>query len=201
MGALILAAIGMGMLISLVFIGPMFLLVIETSITKGWKVALVLNMGALTVDLFCVILAYYGSKEFLALIEQHPLIYQIGALVIIAYGIYMYFQKYEQKEVKLLVRKDYIAAYLQGMLFNAANIGIVAFWFFLMAFITKEYKETFHIKLFLGIALSTLFIVDLFKIFLAKKLKDKLSSNNISKVKKVCGIFMVLFGIFIFFKR
>jgi threonine/homoserine/homoserine lactone efflux protein len=53
---LILSAIVLGFMLSLVFIGPIFFLLIETSFSRGPKHALALDLGVISADLL-----HFGS--------------------------------------------------------------------------------------------------------------------------------------------
>ena len=86
---LILSAIGLGFMLSLVFIGPIFFLLIETSFSRGPKHALALDFGVITADLLCIIAAYYASADIVQLIDKHPGFYRITSILILAYGIIM----------------------------------------------------------------------------------------------------------------
>lgn len=53
-------AVLLGIMLSLVLIGPAFFLLIETSITKGWRSAIALDAGVVSADLLCIAFAYTG---------------------------------------------------------------------------------------------------------------------------------------------
>ena len=68
-------------------IGPVFILLIETSLTKGARKALVLDLGVLLADIIFIALVFYGSTVFVN--EQNvQWIYSIGGVLIIGYGVY-----------------------------------------------------------------------------------------------------------------
>ncbi len=60
---LILSAIGLGFMLSLVFIGPIFFLLIETSFCRGHRHALALDLGVITADILCIVY-YFGLWYF-----------------------------------------------------------------------------------------------------------------------------------------
>ncbi len=51
---LILSAILIGFVLSTILIGPVFFLLIETSIRKSWKSAVTLNLGVIAADILCI---------------------------------------------------------------------------------------------------------------------------------------------------
>jgi threonine/homoserine/homoserine lactone efflux protein len=86
---LVLSAIILGFMLSLVFIGPIFFLLIETSFSRGPKHALSLDLGVITADLLCIVAAYYASADIVTLIDKHPGFYRITSILIFVYGIVM----------------------------------------------------------------------------------------------------------------
>ena len=66
---LILSAVGLGFMLSLVFLGPIFFLLIETSFSRGPKHAIVLDLGVILADLLCIVAAYYASGDLVNIIE------------------------------------------------------------------------------------------------------------------------------------
>ena len=60
---LVTYAILWGIILSFILIGPVFFMLLETSVSRGWKAAIALDLGVLTSDLICILIAYYGSKD------------------------------------------------------------------------------------------------------------------------------------------
>ncbi|KAF5274459.1 hypothetical protein FQR65_LT16996 [Abscondita terminalis] len=54
----------LGIMLSLVFIGPIFFLLIETSFTRGPRHALALDLGVILADITCIVAAYYSSHDY-----------------------------------------------------------------------------------------------------------------------------------------
>lgn len=79
-------AVLLGIMLSLVLIGPAFFLLIETSITKGWRSAIALDAGVVSADLLCIAFAYTGVGGIVEYIGAHPALYKIGGFIIMIYG-------------------------------------------------------------------------------------------------------------------
>ena len=58
---IIFSAILIGFLLSTILIGPVFFLLIETSLRRSWKTAVVLDLGVIAADILCIAAAYYLS--------------------------------------------------------------------------------------------------------------------------------------------
>ncbi|MGI9525736.1 MAG: LysE family translocator [Weeksellaceae bacterium] len=197
----VLYAILLGVMLSLILIGPAFFLLIETSLTKGWRAALTLDAGVLFADLTCIVIAYYGAKDLSVFIETHPSLYKIGGFIIMVYGAYMYFSKPVLHVNKAhVVSHNYFKTFANGFLMNMLNIGIVIFWFVIVGWVTMNYPEDYEFMLFMGIALLTFLGIDLAKIFLANKFKERMSDALVYKIRRVLGIGLFIFGLVILLK-
>ncbi|MDO5655402.1 MAG: LysE family transporter [Flavobacteriaceae bacterium] len=197
----VLYALMLGFMLSLVLIGPAFFLLIETSLTKGWRSAVTLDAGVIFADLICIAFAYFGAKDLAVYIETHPSLYKIGGFIIMVYGGYMFFSKPALHiNNAAVVSHNYVKTFVNGFLMNILNIGIVMFWFVIVGWVTINYPKPFEFLLFMGIALSTFFAIDLAKIFLAKKFQEKMKDSLVYKIRKIIGIVLLVFGFVIVLK-
>ena len=53
-------------------IGPVFFVLIQTSILKGARAAIVFDLGVLLGDVSFILIAYYGSRSLLEKIKDDP---------------------------------------------------------------------------------------------------------------------------------
>lgn len=197
---LVSSAILIGILLSLVLIGPVFFMVLETSISNGWKSAIVLDLGVISSDLMCILIAYYGSKELAEAIQNSPSIYIFGGFFIFIYGLMMYIKRPDIKARNMkAVSKNYLKTYFNGFILNTLNVGVLVFWFFVVGTIVIQYgkKDT---MVFMGIVLGTFFCLDLLKIMLAQRLKEKFTFRRVFYFKKIIGLILMIFGIIVILK-
>lgn len=197
---LILSAVGLGFMLSLVFIGPIFFLLIETSFSRGPKHAIALDVGVISADILCIVAAYYTSADLVTLIDKHPGFYRITALIIFVYGIFMIVSKTKmhiQGEEKL-INQNYIKTFANGFLLNLLNVGVILFWLVTVISVRNQYPSQSDFILYLVIVILTYLAIDLFKIFLAKQFHDRLTQNVANKIRKIVGVILILFSVFIF---
>lgn len=198
---MIFYAILLGISLSLILIGPAFFLLIETSLTKGWRSAIALDTGVIVADLICIAFAFFGSKDLIHYIQTHRSLYIIGGFIITIYGCYMFVSKPTLHiNNEALVHKNYIKTFFNGFLMNILNIGIVIFWFIVVGWVNLNYTKNYEFVLFMGTALSVFFCIDLAKIFLARKFQKKMSDELVYKIRKVLGIILAIFGLVILIK-
>lgn len=197
---LILSAIGLGFMLSLVFIGPIFFLLIETSFCRGHRHALALDLGVITADILCIVAAYFASADLVELIDKHPGFYRITALIILVYGIFMMLTKTQMHVAneKKIISQNYFKTFVNGFLFNILNVGVILFWLVTVISVRNEYPDLQNFLLYIGLVIATYLAIDLLKILLAKQFHYKLTQNLANKIRKTVGIILIIFSFFIF---
>jgi len=197
---LIFSAVGLGIMLSLVFIGPIFFLLIETSFSRGPKHAIALDLGVISADILCILAAFYASADLVDLIDKHPGFYRVTALIICIYGIFMMISKTKMhltNEGKL-IGNNYLKTFFNGLLLNLLNVGVILFWLVTVISVRNQYPDPDHYLLYLGLVIATYLCIDLFKIFLAKQFHSKLTQGVANGIRKGVGIILILFSFFIF---
>ena len=199
---LILSAVGLGFMLSLVFIGPIFFLLIETSFTRGPRHALALDFGVVCADILCIVAAYYVSNDpkLIHLIDKYPSFYRITALIILIYGIFMIMSKTKMhiKNEEKFISQNYYKAFINGFLFNILNIGVVLFWLVTVIGVRNQYPDTANTIFYLGLVIATYLMIDFLKIFLAKQFHDRLTQKLANRIRKGVGVVLIIFSFFIF---
>lgn len=197
---LILSAIGLGFMLSLVFLGPIFFLLIETSFSRGPKHAIILDLGVILADVLCILAAYYASGDLVEIIDKHPGFYRITALIVCAYGIVMMLTKTKMHlpDEAQIISQNYLRTFVNGFLFNILNVGVILFWLVTVISVRNQYPDLENFILYLSLVISTYLAIDLAKIFLAKQFHDQLTESLTQKVRKIVGIILIIFSFFIF---
>ena len=197
---LILSAVGLGIMLSIVFIGPIFFLLIETSFSRGPKHALTLDLGVVFADILCIIAAYFASGDLVEIIDKHPGFYRITAFIVFIYALYMIASraKMHLPGEEKLINQNYFKTFLNGFFFNILNIGVVLFWLVTVISVRNAYPKIEDFLLYMALVVGTYLVIDIFKIYLAKIFHDKLTQNVANQIRKGVGYILVAFSIFIF---
>ncbi|WOC41005.1 LysE family translocator [Polaribacter sp. HL-MS24] len=189
-------------------IGPVFFMLIQTSIIKGARAAIAFDLGVILGDLAFILIAYYGSRSLLEKIKDDPRLFFIGGLVLIIYGLITYLEKENKKEalasvniVNVPIQNNYLKLFIKGFFLNFINVGVLAFWLGIVLLIgpTLKMNQT-AIFWYFGTILVGYFMTDLGKIFLAKQLKSKMTAPVILRVKKIMGILLIVSGVILMLK-
>ena len=189
-------------------IGPVFFMLLQTSILKGAKAAIIFDLGVILGDITFILISYFGSRSLLEKIKDDPRLFFIGGLVMIVYGLITYIDKENKKEsletsdiIDVSASNNYLRLFVKGFFLNFINIGVLAFWLGTVLVVgpTLNMNEK-SIFIYFSVIILGYFETDLGKIFLAKQLKDKLTSNVVFRIKRVMGIILIIFGVFLMLK-
>jgi threonine/homoserine/homoserine lactone efflux protein len=203
----ILSAIPWGFLLAFT-IGPVFFVLIETSITKGFRASMILDAGVVFADLVFVLIAYFSTNQILEKLKDNPKLFIFGGLLMFGYGLISYINEkrsYEKKQKEEMDdvaddinKKNYLGLFFKGFFLNFINIGVLAFWMgVIIVFAPKLNMETSRIITFITTIIVSYIMVDIVKILVAKQLKSRLTPYNIHKIKRIISVILMIFGIFL----
>lgn len=196
-------AVGIGFLLS-VMPGPIFFLLLETSITKGIKAAFSFDIGVMLSDLVYIFFAsiFFWELHHLEIGGNKALVKSISGIIFIAYGIYNYFKKVEiirteNGSTADVHAKQYLLLILKGFLLNFANPFVVFYWLSVMTLGQSISTDTssHSVYLFLTIVLGAFLTIDLIKIFMAKGLRSMVTDKLLSALNRLIGIVFTVIGI------
>ena len=200
----IFVAISLGIILAFT-IGPVFFILIETSITKGMRSALAFDFGAISGDIFFITLAYWGTSKLANYIEDNPNLFIYGGIIIIIYGVFSYFKERKdyrlnppQARITVIKEGNYFTFFYKGFFLNIINIGVFFYWLATIAtFSSRPGNTSMRTLIFLATILLTYLLTDIVKILIAKRLRHRLTPINIHKVKQGINVFLIIFGIFL----
>ncbi len=196
----ILSAIPFGIILALT-IGPVFFVLLETSATKGFKSALIFDLGVILADIFFIAVAFFSTNRLLQKLKDDPNILVFGGILLVVYGIISFtktsksFRSIVREYHKVEFQKNYGKLFLKGFLLNFINIGVLVGWLGFIVIGNTLTESTQSLLVFLSTILATYFVVDIFKILIAKKLKSKLTPRLIFKTKKIIALVILGFGV------
>jgi threonine/homoserine/homoserine lactone efflux protein len=197
----ILSGIPWGIFLSFM-IGPVFFILLETSIIKGFRAALVFDLGVILGDIVFIGIAYLGSYRLIQSLKDKPALFIFGGILMLVYGIISFMQLKKEEKVntdlidKEIIKKNYGSLFVKGFFLNIINIGVLGFWLAIIISVGPklEMQTSRMITFFTTVILSYL-VIDCIKIILAKQLKNKLTPTNILKIKKGISIVLMIFGV------
>lgn len=202
----ILKALPLGIILAFT-IGPVFFILLETSVTKGFKAAMAFDFGVAFGDIVFILIAYFATNQILEKLKDNPSLFIFGGVVMMTYGVATYFKQkrdYEKNIIDVIDKDDlaiqknnYLGLFIKGFILNFINIGILGFWMgVIIVFGPQLDMETNRLIVFLSSIIIFYLMVDIIKIIVAKQLKNKLTIHLIYKIKRTISFVLIFFGLF-----
>lgn len=190
-----------------IMIGPVFFVLLETSIKRGIKAAIAFDLGVLLNDIVYIFIAYvfYNQVAELSQGENNSLVRIVGGVLFCFYGIYNLVKKVGDSAVddifNLNVRKrDYLLLFVKGFLLNLANPLVVFYWFSVMtlgASSSNGPDDHSTMIIYFTTILTTFFAIDFLKILGAKQLQPLVTHRRLLLLNRFIGIIFVASGVFL----
>ena len=198
------AAIPLGFFLAFM-IGPVFFMLIETSITKGIRAAIAFDIGVIIADALFIAVAYFSSFQLLENLSNLPGLYVFGGTILSVYGLIILIKKPNEKQIENefnnTTKANYFQLSIKGFLLNFINIGVLVFWLGVVVVTGPSFENSINrFVVFFSTLLIAYFLTDLVKIILAKQLKKKLTPKIIIKTKKILGALLVICGLILITK-
>lgn len=197
----ILSGILFGCLIA-ILIGPVFFLILNTSLHRGFRHALQVALGVMMSDALFIFLAYFGSN-FVLLFNTHKSIFGIiASLILSGYGIVILIKK-QRIPVEAIQLNEKVTSpmvfIVKGFMLNAMNPSVLFFWFGVAGTVSvKEDYTITHLIVFYTTILATIFATDLLKAYIAHKIKNIITVNFLLWLNRICGIALMGYGVYMF---
>lgn len=204
---LLLGGVGLGLMLSLM-LGPVFFVLLETSVQKGIKSAFLLDLGVLISDILYISVAYIFVNQVANLQESENSNYLkiIGGCVFVVFGIVTLRKKVsipskkDLKSTENLKTTNKFSTVLKGFFLNAVNPGVLFYWLTIIGTLRDKtvingFSENGTVVLYLFVILVTFFGIDVFKIIGAEKLKNVLTPSWMQIINRFLGIILIVFGV------
>mgnify|MGYP006189895277 FL=1 len=179
-------------------LGPVFWVLLETSITKGVRAAVAFDLGVIIADVLFITATYYGSVKLFLSESNKEGMFVLGGTIILFFGLYSWLTRKKQEE-KIEVtesKHNYFGLAAKGFAINIFNVGVLIFWggVTIVAGPTTG-SDSPSFLLFFAIVLLSYFVTDLGKILLARRLKVFINEKTIVFVKSLLALILVISGV------
>jgi threonine/homoserine/homoserine lactone efflux protein len=208
MSAPILKGLLLGLILS-ISIGPVIFAIIKQSLTNGHKAGYAFVVGVSLSDLSILFICNVFTSFFALALTHKATIAMAGAGFLFLLGLYTLLFKEitienigtdEEKKTRF---RDLLGIFVSGFLMNTLNPSVFLFWFAWTAAISSDAAETnsptMHKIIVFGTCLIFVLISDLTKVYLAKKLRPKLTNKSLVWINKIAGIIILLFSTVLFY--
>lgn len=180
-------------------IGPIFFALADITISKGWKCGLSYVFGVLLSDVIIIYLVETILQQF-TFDSIKTEIGLVGGVLLIIFGVATFLAKTNIKSLDVTNVKTLVGAFAKGVTINIFNPFVTVWWITMFTTVTIYYVHFSEKFLFYFGILLMVFLFDLLKMRFAYFLKQKLTANNLNKVKKVVGVCLFIFGLMMIVK-
>ena len=193
------AAIPLGFFLSFM-IGPVFFVLLETSVVKGFRAAISFDLGVVLADIIFIFLAYFSSYQLLENLSNQPGLYIFGGTLLSLYGVIVFSKKTKGELLDTNphapLKSNYLQLFVKGFLLNFINVGVLVFWLGIIIVVGPNLDANpSRFLLFFGTLIISYFLTDVVKILLAKRLKAYLTPLLLLNIKKALGVLLLICGI------
>lgn len=188
-----------GLLLS-IFVGATFFMLIETSMTRGFRAALWFDLGVVTSDASIIVAVYFFASWIDRMIIRNEYFNIIGGIIFIAFGLNYIFSR-SKNDSEPVVRKKNVRLFLNGYLINLLNPAVALFWLGTMAISISKFKYSgTEVLMHYGTALIVMSSIDVIKAYFSYKLSTFIHSKILRIIYICSGLLMVGLGIFFIIK-
>lgn len=178
-------------------VGPTLFAVLRYSLNHSYKAGLAFVLGVSLSDVIFVTVANVATP-WLQWLHQfaRPLAYSASVLLIAA-GLYGAIKKQKPKKptdnILKVSNAQYFRIWLSGFLINTLNPALIFQW--IVAATGMAAQDALYRLVFFGSCLGLVLGIDVLKVFLADKIRRKLTLRRIMYLQKLSAFMIFLFGV------
>ena len=184
--------------------GPVFWVLLETSITKGFKAAVAFDLGVMFADVCFIGVCYLGSFQLLEDVQNKQGLFVLGGTILLLYGLFSWINRTKKNKENLDLqesKENYFGLAVKGFAINILNVGVFIFWGGVTIVSSPASGKSFtSFVLFFSIVLLSYFIMDLLKISVANRFKTLLTGKGIVIVNSIVSLILVVSGVVLILK-
>ena len=184
--------------------GPVFWVLLETSITKGFKAAIAFDIGVILADVLFIGICYLGSFQLLEDDQNKQGLFVLGGTILLLYGLFSWINRNKKNKNQPEIqesKENYFGLAAKGFALNILNVGVFIFWGGVTIVSSPASGKSFtSFVLFFSIVLLSYFITDLFKISVANRFKSLLTGKGIVIVNTIVSLILIVSGVVLILK-
>jgi len=182
-----------------ILLGPIFIVLIQSSIENGSKAGIIAASGIWVSDLIIVILALRFVQKISPYVQSGGFVFWVGLIggfVLIGVGIATFLKKPEINfDKKPIGRSGILGYWIKGFMVNTINPFTFIFWLStITTFVGRRQLTEGQGWLFAGSIIFTIIVTDTLKVFLAKLIRTRINEVLLAKINKIAGSSLIIFG-------
>jgi threonine/homoserine/homoserine lactone efflux protein len=181
----LLKGLTLGLLLS-ISVGPVLFSVIKQSLNNGHRGGIAFAIGVSASDIFLVLVSNVFTELFRTLKEYQKEIGIAGSIFLIGAGIYFLFFK----KLKIAVDGQPVIVH---RLMNLLNPAVIIFWLTIST--TLVMHTLSHRIITYTVCLAFVLSADIAKVFMAGRIRKRLTPHNIHTISRLNGLILIGFGL------
>jgi threonine/homoserine/homoserine lactone efflux protein len=193
----IIKGLTFGLLLS-ISVGPVLFSIIKQSLNNGLKGGLTFVFGVSASDITLVLVSNIFTQLFNSLKVYKTEVGIAGCIFLVSTGVFfLFFKKVkvneEGKQVFKFRKRDYARIFLSGYFMNTLNPSVFIFWIYAS---TAVINHTINERIIVFITcLCWMLGADILKVFLAGKIRKRLTAQNVHLLNRLNGLLLIVFGV------
>ncbi|GAA3512273.1 LysE family transporter [Aquimarina addita] len=184
--------IGLG---TIIFIGPVFFLLLNISLQKGVKAGLIVALGIISSDIVCVLLCYFGVSQLFVTAAYQFWLGIVGSIILFGLGISYVLKKPVFVNTRQIKSKALYSFFIKGFSVNFFNPFVFIVWVGIYKYGQLKYTNEVSMLWFLVTVLLGILVTDILKVFLSEKLRKFITSKRLKIFFRITGVILILCSI------
>lgn len=185
---------------TLLFIGPVFFYLIESSVSYGTRAGISAAIGIIIGDILYVILSLKGLRPVLESPSNQKWIAIIGGSLVVIIGLRYIFKPKSKPSAHLhLNKKGLLSISIKAFLLNFINPFVLAVWIGFITYNQAKFDTQYAVTVSLTTTLLVIFLTDIVKVLLATKIKKAIIPKYFTIIQKVIGLLLLIFALKLFY--
>ena len=187
----------LGLVLS-ISVGPVLFTIIKQSLNNGHKGGLAFVFGVSASDISMVLLVNLFTQLFAELREHKNAVGIVGCVFLVTMGVYyLFFKKIkvdeQGKQVVKVRKRDFAKIFFSGYFMNTLNPSVFIFWIYASTTVINHSLDK-RVVAFVT-CLVWMLGTDILKVFLAGKIRNRLTPHNIHILNRINGLILIIFGL------
>lgn len=180
---------------TIVFIGPVFFLILQNTLAYGKLAGLYIALGILLSDIVYILLFKYSLYEHLNTITNSKYFYWGFSLLLFIAGISSMLKK--KNTVGKLLKNNPTILFAKGFLINFVNPFVFLFWLGIYNYVQNKFPSNTEQLSYFTAAMISVLAIDIVRILFSSHLKKRLTDTILKKLNFGIGVLFICLSIYL----
>jgi threonine/homoserine/homoserine lactone efflux protein len=184
---------------TLIFIGPVFFYLLQTTLEKGMKYGIIVALGIIVSDVVCVAICATGARSFFNNDTNQFWTAIFGSLILFSLGLKYIIKPAVNTIANQPVSANKLSLFTQGFLINFINPFVFMVWIGFLVYGENRTTHSSDLLLFVVAILLGILTTDLIKVLLSHKIRAYLQPRYLLIIARTIGVLLIIFSVRLLF--